>query len=128
MHEPATVVRGSDIELSRDEDGGAVEEGKGLPVLELEAEHGAPAVHPHYVQAERLAEFTVNFPEHLVGLDNFDLATVPAQHGFAQTVDGARPHSGLEAGTEINAQAIRLPVIESRCQPFARGHRFHCRL
>ena len=96
----------------------AIKQGKGLPVLQLEAEHGARSVHADHVQAQRLVQFLVNLAQHLIGLDHFDPVTVATQHRLAQAVNGARAHAGLAARPEIHAQAVRLPVVECFRQTF----------
>jgi hypothetical protein len=71
------------------------------------------------IQAEGLAEFLVNFAEHLVGLDDFDPITIPAQERLAHAGNGTGPHSGLESRAEINTDAVGFPVVKGGREPFA---------
>ena len=71
------------------------------------------------IKPERLAQFLVNFTQHLVGLNHFDALAVPAKQGFTQTMDGSRADAGLKAGAEINTEAVRFGVTQGGQQSFA---------
>ena len=76
-------------------------------------------MHPHHVEAERLAQFLVNFAEHLVAFGHLHAMAVRAEQGVPQAVDRARPNASLEAGAKINAEAVGFGMIQGCLQSFA---------